>query len=133
MARTVSDEHRAARHGRLQERKRLRDVQSSARYYGCMTEPNPYESPKAPIHMPPVGEPVAPCPACQNTRATKVHFTWWGGALGPKLFNVVKCTQCRTRFNGKTGGWLTNAIIVYQVVAFAIVLVVVFLLFAANR
>lgn len=100
-----------------------------------MADPNPYESPKVPTHIAPPGEQVAPCPECKHTRATKVHFTWWGGALGPKLFNVVQCTQCRTRFNGKTGGSLTNVIIVYQVVscAVALVLVLCFFIFAMRR
>ena len=103
------------------------------RYHDCMTDPNPYQPPKAPTDMPPPGGQVAPCPACKNTWATKVRFTWWGGALGPTLFSVVQCTQCRTRFNGKTGGSLTNAIIVYQVVAFALALVLFFVIFSMRR
>jgi hypothetical protein len=98
-----------------------------------MTDPNPYEPPKAPTNMAPPGGQFVPCPECKNTRATKVRFTWWGGALGPRLFNVVQCTQCRTRFNGKTGGSLTNVIIVYQVVAFAVALVLCFLIFFMRR
>src|SRR5262245_21157001 len=87
-----------------------------------MSDFNAYQPPQAPTDMPPPGDAVAPCPKCKNTSATKVRFTWWGGALGPKLFNVVQCTRCSTRFNGKTGGSLTNVIIVYQVVAFGVAL-----------
>ena len=98
-----------------------------------MSESNPYQAPKASTDMPPPGDQVAPCPKCKNTTATKVRFTWWGGALGPKLFNVVQCTQCRNRFNGKTGGSLTNVIIVYQLVAFVVALVLFFAIISMRR
>ena len=87
-----------------------------------MSDFDAYQPPKAPTDMPPPGDPVAACPKCKNTTATKVRFTWWGGALGPKLFTVVQCTKCATRFNGKTGASLTNTIIIYQVVMFGIAL-----------
>jgi hypothetical protein len=87
-----------------------------------MSDPNAYEPPRAEINRPPTpgGAPSAACPKCQNTLARKVGFTWWGGALGPRLFSVVQCTQCGTRYNGKTGGRLTGVIVVYQLVIFVI-------------
>ena len=98
-----------------------------------MSDLNAYQPPKASTDMPPAGDQVAPCPKCKNTSATKVRFTWWGGALGPKLFHVVQCTQCRTRFNGKTGGSLTNVIIVYQLVAFVVALLLFFAIISMRR
>ncbi len=64
----------------------------------------------------------APCPNCGGTNATKVGFTWWGGALGPVLFTHVKCSSCNTEYNGKTGKSNKNNIILYSVVSLAIVL-----------
>jgi hypothetical protein len=97
-----------------------------------MTERNAYEPPQAPTDVPPAGDAVAPCPSCKNTSATKVRFTWWGGALGPKLFSVVRCTQCRTRFNGKTGGSLTKVIVVYQLIGLGVA-IAIFAAFIAMR
>ncbi len=62
----------------------------------------------------------AACPTCSSTRATKVGFTWWGGVLGPALLTHVKCPNCGTKYNGKTGASNTGAIIVYSVVLGAI-------------
>ena len=45
----------------------------------------------------------APCPNCGQSNSQKVSFTWWGGALGPRLFTHVKCQNCGTEYNGKTG------------------------------
>jgi hypothetical protein len=89
-----------------------------------MSDFNAYQPPQAPIDVPPQGDAVAPCFKCKNTTATKVRFTWWGGALGPRLFNVVQCSRCGTRFNGKTGGSLTNVIIIYQAIAFGVGLLI---------
>ena len=78
---------------------------------------NPYQPPSAPLDQ---SGTTGACPKCGNQVATKVGFTWWGGALGPRLFHVVRCTQCRTQYNGKTGASLTKVIILYQVVVLAI-------------
>jgi hypothetical protein len=68
------------------------------------------------------------CPGCSSRATKKVKYTWWGGVLGPGLFNLMKCESCRCQFNGKTGKPALKAIIVYNVVAFAIVFSVVFFL-----
>jgi hypothetical protein len=81
-----------------------------------MADLDAYQPPKANLDAPTGGVPAPPCPKCGNTQATKVRFTWWGGALGPKLFSVVKCTQCRAQYNGNTGASLTGVIIVYQLI-----------------
>jgi hypothetical protein len=75
--------------------------------------------------MPSVPTPVAqseyaPCPRCSATNATYQAFTWWGGALGPKLFTHVKCGGCSTTYNGKTGRSNNTAIAVYMVVTSAL-------------
>jgi hypothetical protein len=62
----------------------------------------------------------AKCPYCGGSKATKMSFTWWGGALGPALLTHVKCQDCRMTYNGKTGQPNTVGIITYSIVAFVI-------------
>src|SRR5215467_8926466 len=83
--------------------------------------PDPFVPPGVPIN-PTLAPPsaVPHCRKCGHSAATKAKFTWWGGALGPRLFHVVRCDRCRTQYNGKTRGSLTTTIIVYQVVALAV-------------
>ena len=45
----------------------------------------------------------APGPNCGQSNAKKVSFTRWGGALDPTMFTHVKCQNCGTQYNGKTG------------------------------
>jgi len=85
-----------------------------------VTDLNPYRPPNAPLDEAPLEARPATCPKCGATSASKVSFNWWGGALGPKLFSVVKCNQCKTQYNGKTGGKLTKIIIAYQVIALVV-------------
>ena len=63
----------------------------------------------------------APCPQCGQSNAAKVKYTWWGGALGPNMFTHVKCQNCGTQYNGKTGKSNQTNIIIYFVVSFVIV------------
>jgi hypothetical protein len=88
--------------------------------------PNPYSAP------PSAAAPGVACPRCGAPVATKVSYCWWGGALGPRLFNVVKCTQCRMQYNGKTGGSLTKAIIIYHGVSLALVGVLAYVWFQSH-
>ena len=60
----------------------------------------------------------AVCPKCGSTNAKKVSFTWWGGALGPALFSLVKCNSCGTEYNGKTGRPARNSMLIYLAVSF---------------
>ena len=62
-----------------------------------------------------------PCPNCGQADANKVGFTWWGGALGPRLFNHVKCNSCGSTYNAKSGDSNTTYIIIYSVVIIVIV------------
>lgn len=70
----------------------------------------------------------APCPKCGMSDAEKVGWTWWGGALGPRLMNHVKCNYCGTTFNGNTGKSNTFRIVTYVLVVAIIVLIVVFMI-----
>ncbi|MFZ1040899.1 MAG: hypothetical protein WAN58_06270 [Anaerolineales bacterium] len=63
----------------------------------------------------------APCPKCGSTDAKKVSITWWGGALGPRLFNLVKCNSCGTEYNGKTGKPNQQNMIIYIIVSILVV------------
>lgn len=67
----------------------------------------------------------SPCPKCGSLAAQQMKFTWWGGVLGPKLLTHVKCPDCKTTFNGKSGKDNTKNIVLYSVV----ILVGVFALF----
>jgi rubredoxin len=92
---------------------------------------NPYEPPKHPEQLP-ESHPDLPygwvaCPQCKGTELSQPSFTWWGGALGPRLLNHVKCQTCGMGFNAKTGKSNTPAIVIYQVVALVIVIGLSFL------
>jgi len=63
---------------------------------------------------------TAACPNCGQSNATPVRYTWWGGAIGPKMMSHVKCQNCNTQYNGKTGKSNTQSIIIYNLVVFAI-------------
>ncbi len=74
----------------------------------------------------------APCPNCRGTNSQPVGFTWWGGLLGPKLLNHVKCQACGTAYNGKSGKSNANAIAIYVVVTGVIVMLVMIALVALR-
>ena len=63
---------------------------------------------------------IAPCPQCNASNARKVEFTWWGGALAPAILKQVKCQNCGTVYNSKTGQSSTNGTILY---IFAVILI----------
>lgn len=74
-----------------------------------------------------------PCPNCRQAVGQPVGFTWWGGILGPKLFNHVRCPACRYEYNGKTGQSNTTAIIMYLVVGGIIGLALGFYLYSIGK
>lgn len=76
---------------------------------------------------------IKPCPRCGNRKTEKVSFTWWGGVLGATMLNQVKCTKCGLEYNGKTGQFNRNAILVYSLVVFGIVLIAIVLQLFLNR
>lgn len=68
------------------------------------------------------------CPRCAHSESKPVSFTWWGGLIGPRLFNHVKCAGCGYAYNGKTGRSNTTSIVLYMVIIGVIAAVVGFLL-----
>jgi hypothetical protein len=62
---------------------------------------------------------VAPCFACGTRSASKVGFTLWGGILGPRMLNHVRCDGCGATYNSKTGRSNRTAIVIYVGVLYA--------------
>lgn len=86
-------------------------------------------------------EPSAPrrgkyedCPHCGCPgHADRVSFTWWGGALGPALFTHVRCRECGSCYNGKTGGDNTTGIIVYTAIGIGLCLAAAVVILLLNN
>jgi hypothetical protein len=74
-----------------------------------------------------------PCPSCSSPRAKKVGFTWWGGVLGPNMLTHVKCQDCGTAYNGKTGRSNAGAIAMYCIVSGLIAVMLLVLLALFNH
>lgn len=67
-----------------------------------------------------------PCPNCLSYNIEKVRYDWnWGGAIGPILFSTVRCMNCGTQYNGKTGRSGGAGETIYR--AFGLILVAVLL------
>jgi hypothetical protein len=77
---------------------------------------DPYAPPTAPVQ----GTETETCPRCGHHDIHTPSYTWWGGALGPRMFHHRVCRACKLGFNAKTRRSNTRTIILYQVVAFAI-------------
>lgn len=95
------------------------------------TDPTPQQPPPQPTNVPlEYARPAdgISCPRCGQFGAKAVGFTWWGGALGPRMFNHTKCPACRYTFNAKTGKPNTTAIILYTVGGFVIAIVALIVL-----
>ncbi len=93
---------------------------------------NPYQPPIEEKPLAPAESGPGRCPACGQGEYRKLSFTWWGGALGPRLFKHVKCLGCGTTFNSETGQSNNRAIAIYAVVVNLIVVALVFLLFRGG-
>jgi len=94
---------------------------------------NPYSAPRASLDMEPDAAPRGPraegaCPRCGAADLTRPSFTWWGGAIGPKLLHHTVCRGCGFGFHAKTGKSNGGAITAYVIASFALALVLVFLL-----
>lgn len=64
----------------------------------------------------------AECPNCGAAGdAKKVKYTWWGGVLAPKMFAIVRCNQCGTSYNGRSGKYCTVGMIIYLSVGILLV------------
>jgi hypothetical protein len=90
-----------------------------------MATPPVFQSPYPRPDLEQASGPV--CPACGCRATKKVKYTWWGGVVGPGLFNLMKCDACRCQFNAKTGKTALKAIIVYNVVVFGVAFAILFL------
>lgn len=62
------------------------------------------------------------CPQCGSSDVHQPGFTWWGGVLGPKLFNHWVCRSCSFGYNRSTGLSNRGRIITYLVVVNGIVI-----------
>ncbi|WP_160319505.1 hypothetical protein [Herpetosiphon geysericola] len=82
-------------------------------------------------HVPP-SSPYVPCPRCHSTMSTKVTMSWWGGVVGTKMTNLVKCPQCKLQYNGKTGASVKQFIVLYMGFWVILTLVVLAVLFFAQ-
>ena len=49
------------------------------------------------------------------------QFYFVGGAFGPNIFTHVKCQNCNTEYNGKTGKSNQQNIIIYIVVSLLVI------------
>lgn len=69
------------------------------------------------------------CPKCGSRRSSKVSFTWWGGLVGPAMFNLVQCSKCGQQYNSKKGTAVGALhITLYSLVGLAIAVGVLILL-----
>jgi hypothetical protein len=76
----------------------------------------------------------AACPNCRQNNAIRVSSTWWGGIIGPAMFTHVKCLDCGTQYNGKTGKPNQKSIIVYLVASlFLTFFMFVFISYLVNN
>ncbi len=77
---------------------------------------NPYAPPAtsqaAPMSPAEAAE-AGQCPRCQSPNVHKPSFTWWGGLLGPKLFNHMVCRSCGFGYNARTGRSNSGPIAMY--------------------
>ncbi len=85
------------------------------------------------MYQVPSGSLYAPCPRCQYAMPSKVTMSWWGGVLGAKMTNLVKCPQCKLQYNGKTGASVKQFIVLYMGFWVVLTLVVLAVLFFAQR
>jgi len=81
-----------------------------------MSTQNPYQPPQQ-FPGQTTGGKYVPCPKCRSANVRQAGFTWWGGALGPRMFTHVICQQCGNQYNGKTGASNATAITIYTVVS----------------
>jgi DNA-directed RNA polymerase subunit RPC12/RpoP len=44
-----------------------------------------------------------PCPQCGAKGAERVIWTFWGSFYGPALFSHVRCPECNSTYNGRSG------------------------------
>jgi hypothetical protein len=96
-------------------------------------DPNPYAPPQASL-SPATPDALAEgaCPRCKSPNVNRPSFTWWGGALGPKILSHAVCRACGFGFNWKTGQSNSRGIAIYMGVVLVISLGLV-LAYTASR
>ncbi len=72
------------------------------------------------------------CPECDADAAERVSFTWWGGLIGPAMLSHVRCRNCGTAYNGKSGRSNNTAIAIYVGISLAISLAIFVAVFILN-
>ena len=74
---------------------------------------------------------LAPCPNCGNDKNQEIHrvnYTWWGGSIGPRLLNQVKCFKCGKTYNGKTGKSNDMVILIYLLIMVIMIVILLMIL-----
>lgn len=71
----------------------------------------------------------AECPSCGACDAKRVHWTLWGGMIGPAFISTVRCNDCGSQYNGVRGDYNTVRIIIFMVVNFGLAAVIAALVF----
>lgn len=67
----------------------------------------------------------ADCPNCGAPGdATRLTYTLWGGFIGPLFICHVRCNQCGTTYNGKSGDSNTTRIIIWLAASWGIGLLI---------
>lgn len=72
------------------------------------------------------------CPKCGSNNVHKPSFTWWGGVIGPKMFNHTVCRSCGFGYNGTTGESNQGKIIAYFVIINVVVIVALIALYGSR-
>jgi hypothetical protein len=90
-------------------------------------EPEDEEEEDRPRRRRPPGRPGrwARCPNCGARDASRVHYTLWGGLIGPLIINTVRCRDCGTQYNGVHGDYNTGRIAIFVGVSLAIGVVLI--------
>ena len=79
-----------------------------------------------------VCSPTMQCPSCSSP-GTALLTTWWGGRVGPKMFQHTQCDACGMTYNGKTGRSNNTAIAIYGAAVLLVIIGVAALAFWLSR
>lgn len=50
-----------------------------------------------------IGHDLTACPVCCGQTLTRIRYVPWGGLLAPRLYHLLHCGTCGTRFSGQDG------------------------------
>ena len=91
-----------------------------------MSGPDPYAPPRA--NNLDAWRANGGCPQCGAFSVSQPSFTWWGGAVGPKLFKHAVCGACGFGFNAETGESNKGKITAYLAVSAFVGIIIMLLL-----